>query len=117
MWDEKWSHVFRFRQTSNDAQREIFDNITKKMSLEAKQHLNEDISLEELMDALDKTSLLKSPGTDGLPSEFYIYYSKEKVDSNNTIMKFFHKVICEAYDSRVLPRSMRQIQIRFLFGV
>ena len=123
-WDKAWSHVFRRRETDNEAKNKIFNNLQKKLSDQQHIIINQQLTIEELVKAINESPLLKSPGTDGIPLEFYVKIatnerlfnsnnSQEMIDSN--IIKFMHKTFLQCYDNRILTPSMRQIQIRFLF--
>lgn len=48
------------------------------------QNLNTDITNDEIFEAMSTLKLKKTPGTDGLPAEFYLTYAQ---DSSSTIVK------------------------------
>ena len=70
------------------------------------------------MKAINESPLLKSPGTDGIPLEFYVRMAKLKGGddmASSNIIKFMHTTFLQCYDNRILTPTMRQIQIRFIF--
>ena len=65
------------------------------------------------MTAMDKMKLGKSPGSDGLPLEFYLHFGTQVHEC--PLIEFLHMVLLESYQQQLLPQSMRRIQLRLLF--
>ena len=65
-----------------------------------------------ILKAIKKTAFGKSPGKDGIPTYFY---EKFAMNNDKMLLKFFKKVIDESHEKEILPRSMREIQIRLLY--
>lgn len=62
------------------------------------------ISLQEINNAIDELSIGKSPGPDGLGTEFYKFFKED-------IAVILYRVITEAYESKRTPPSFRNSHI------
>ena len=58
-------------------QEKILKNVESKITEEDKQNLDEEITAEEVVRAINKMPQGKSPGLDGFPVEFYKKYWKK----------------------------------------
>jgi hypothetical protein len=116
--DNFWRSIFEKRIPPNEqddiynAQQELADDITKKLTQDQSTELDFLIDDDLTKDAINKTKLGKSPGTDGIPLDFYYYFQDY---DDGIIIKFITEVFNESHNKGTLPKSMRQIQIRLLF--
>ena len=107
-----WSQVFKERITNEDAIKKILSYIDKTLTDAESEKIGSPITIEELKEAIQLAKLHKSPGLDGLPSDFYYFFRNEQ---DELIIKFMHKVFIQSQINGILPKSMRKIQIRMLF--
>lgn len=75
-----------------------------KLTEEQKQGLNGPITKQEVLEALQTLQSGKSPGPDGLSSEFY-------KDLNSELMGTFLEMLNESFDKSSLPRSLTEANI------
>ena len=107
-----WSQVFKERITNEDSIKKIISYIDKTLTNEQSDTLGSPITIEEVKKAIESAKLNKSPGIDGLPSDFYYLFRN---DQKGLIVQFMHKVFIQSHQNGILPKSMRRIQIRMLF--
>ena len=60
--------------TDAQAQQRLLDSIHRRLPTEVGSVLDGELDLEECYEALSKMPTQKSPGTDGLPAEFYVLF-------------------------------------------
>ena len=104
-----WSQVFKERITNEEAIKKILSYIDKTLTDSESEKIGSPITIEELKEAIQLAKLHKSPGLDGLPSDFYYFFRNEQ---DELIIKFMHKVFIQSQINGILPKSMRKIQIR-----
>ena len=76
---EFYKHLFTSDQKNDNHQEKAYflDNLDKKLSEESKNDLDSDIQLSEVLSSIKKMPNGKSPGSDGLPVEFYKIFWNE----------------------------------------
>ncbi len=74
------------------------------MAEDAKLDLENNLSIEELVDAVQSMNSGKAPGPDGLPVEIYKTFSKR-------LMPYLLEMYTESYETGILPPSLRSALI------
>uniref|UniRef100_A0A8C7XZI9 Reverse transcriptase domain-containing protein n=1 Tax=Oryzias sinensis TaxID=183150 RepID=A0A8C7XZI9_9TELE len=89
----------KFSQGSTDA---FIDSLTVKTITESeKEQCESMITLEEVQKAIEQLKSNKSPGTDGLTSEFYKCFAED-------LSPFLHQMFLESIDKELLPTTLTQ---------
>ena len=112
-FDTYWGSVFAERKVDDNDRDEILNTLQRALRPQQADTLAKHLTRDEIGVATGKMKLGKSPGGDGLPLEFYLHFGYQIHDS--PLIDFLHMVLLEAYDQRLLPQSMRQIQLRLIF--
>jgi hypothetical protein len=95
-------------QIENDKIDEFLEHVNKKIDEDDKNMCDSDITSDEIIEALTAMSKNKSPGSDGLTTEFYCTF----YDSLRNILP---KIFNAAYDEGVLSRSMKSGVISLIY--
>jgi hypothetical protein len=90
------------------AQEEVLISIDRKLSEEEKLTLEAFLSEEECLAALHAMPALRTPGSDGLPKEFYVCFWE-------TLKSDFVFMVNSCLDKGELPLSLRRAVITLLF--
>ncbi len=61
----------------------FYCNITRKAGEEDKKDCERELTTEEIIQAINQLRVRKSPGVDGIGSEFYFYSQKENIQGDN----------------------------------
>ncbi len=90
-------------QYDDNATRQFFGHLSqvKSINQEQRTHCDKQITLEEVRSAIQQLKLNKSPGTDGLTSEFYITFFDK-------LAPFLHGVFTESIHNQTLPPTLYQ---------
>ncbi len=79
----------------------LFDELEfPQLAEDAKLDLENNLSIEELVDAVQSMNSGKAPGPDGLPVEIYKTFSKR-------LMPYLLEMYTESYETGILPPSLR----------
>ena len=89
-------------------QDKLVNQIDKKLSDESRDSLEAELTLKELETALKKSSKNKTPGSDGIPVEFYQKYQK-------ILLPHLLKVAIKSQELKLMPESQREAIITLLF--
>ena len=95
------SFIYSSRAHANDFQEDFFPPTSERLNEESQLHCEGLVSSKECLDALNYMSPGKSPGTDGLPCEFYITFWKDIGDTLTAALNF-------SYNTGNLPTSQRR---------
>ena len=96
-----YSKLYTRENIHSAKEEEILNLITNKINEIERQNCDEEISIEELTNALKGMNRNKSPGIDGITVEFYIkFWDKLK--------HLLHKVIISIQEEQQLSRSMKK---------
>ena len=90
------------------AQEEVLFSIDRKLSEEEKLTLESFLSEEECLAALHAMPALRTPGSDGLPKEFYVCFGE-------TLKSDFVLMVNSCLDKGELPLSLRRAVVTLLF--
>jgi hypothetical protein len=92
------------------AQEEVLLSIDRKLSEEEKSTLDSFLSEKECLAALHAMPALRTPGSDGLPKEFYVCFWE-------TLKSEFVLMVNSCLDRGELPLSLRRAVITLLFNL
>ncbi len=97
-----YSSLYESRFNKNDTS-DFLDSLinTKSISEDEKELCDNSICIEEVLQAIKELKLNKSPGVDGLTSEFYKSFSKE-------LAPFLLKLFSQSIDLENLPPTLTQ---------
>ena len=123
---EHWLEgVLSANPTDDDARAHVINCIHRRCTPEQRDALGGDsvapgddnlVTRDNINDAIEQMRLGRSPGSDGLPIEFYEMLQWDNATTEDTtLVDWLHAVYHHAFASGQLPRSMRDIQIRLLF--
>ena len=96
--------LYTFELTDVKLQETLLNTINRHLPEEVKAGLEGPLTLNECYQAMFNMEPGKSPGSDGLPVEFYLLFWK-------TIGEDLAEVLNHSYEVRTLPLSMRQAMI------
>ena len=105
---EFYSQLYCNGQTSEKEQEIFLNCIDKKLNVDDKEILDERISEHELLLALKKMKNNKTPGPDGIITEFYKIYWKE-------LSQDLHEVFKSNFERNKLSQSQYLAAIRLIF--
>ena len=94
--------------TDAQAQQKLLDNIHRRLPTEVDSALDGELDLEECYEALSKMPKQKSPGTDGLPAEFYVLFW-------DTLGRDLVEVLNFGNSQNLLAKSMRSAILTLAF--
>ena len=103
-----YSTLYSKQQTNTQCQNQLLLNLSRKLNAQQSEDLDKPFSKEELFEALTKLKPGKSPGTDGLPMEFYLFFWP-------SIKEDFWEVVLSSYDNALLSKSMRTAILTLIF--
>ncbi len=95
-----YSELYRSGEVDLHAQSKFVDNLNLKLSEEEKNSCESEMSKEEVLNALKSFKNNKSPGSDGIPKEFYIHFWE-------ILGEAFTDLLNACHDIGELPESMR----------
>lgn len=110
-----WKNIFNKRVTDIETQDVLLSHIDKQLPQQQSNALSVPITTAEIITSANKMKLNKSPGSDGIPVDFYAMMIDSSNDPEPLIMKFMRDTFQESYENKLLPTSMRQILIRLIF--
>ncbi|CAC5397723.1 unnamed protein product [Mytilus coruscus] len=87
---------------------DFLQHVDKKVNDDDKEICDSDITFNEIAEALSSMSKNKSPGSDGLTTEFYCTFY-------DSLREILYKVFNAVYDEGILSRSMRSGVISLIF--
>ncbi|CAG2235175.1 unnamed protein product [Mytilus edulis] len=87
---------------------DFLQHVDKKVDDDDKEICDSDITFNEIAEALSSMSKNKSPGSDGLTTEFYCTFY-------DSLREILYKVFNAVYDEGILSRSMRSGVISLIF--
>ena len=105
---EFYKELYSKGETSDQAQQKFLSNISKTLSVDSKEHLDKDITFEELGYSVQNMKQNKSPGPDGITSEFYQTFWP-------LIGPIFHKIINKAFVEDEMTFTQYQALITLLY--
>lgn len=79
----------------------------KKLNEKQKKTLNQAITMAEISQAIKKQKKNKSPGPDGLPSEFYLAFEDE-------VCLIYKMVLADISEKKVIPESWNSALISLI---
>ena len=103
-----YSKLYSKQSTNTQCQNQLLLNLTRKLNSEQSQDLEKPYSKEELFRALLRMKRGKSPGIDGLPMEFYLFFWSDIQDD-------FLEVVSSSYDNSILSKIMRTAILTLVF--
>ena len=107
-WVSFYSTLFSARPTNIDVQNRLLDNLTSALP-PSQVHLCEGhLTTDEVHEALLGMTKRKSPGTDGLPAEFYLTFW-------DVLGPDLVELLNASFDSGLLPLSQRDALISLVF--
>ena len=95
-----YTKLYTEEPTDAQAQQKLLDSIHRRLPTEVGSALDGELDLEECYEALPKTPTQKSPGTDGLPAEFYVLFW-------DTLGRDIVEVLNFGNSQNLLAKSMR----------
>ena len=107
-WVDFYSDLFSAEPVDISAQNSLLNHLSSKLPSEASRSCDGLLTVDEVFRALEGMALEKSPGSDGLPAEFY--------------RAFWHilgadlvEVLNDSFSSGTLPSSLRGALISLIF--
>ncbi len=103
---EFYSGLFNAEQCDDESVADICQDLPK-LQPKQRETLDSDISLQELTDAVKQLSSGRSPGIDGITTDFYHYFW-------NVLGQDFYEVVKECFENGFLPSSCRRAVLSLL---
>lgn len=104
-----YERLYSSEDTSVDAQETLLTEIRTQVPEEAKTRLDSDLTLVEITSAIRSMAYRSSPGSDGIPYEFYKHFSKEVTP---LLLEVFNAITAT---EGVLPKSHRHSLTTLLY--
>ncbi len=103
-----YENLFSSEPLNASDQKDLLSSISRKLSDQQRNSLDESISKDELFTALSSMTRCKSTGCDGLPMEFYLTFW-------NVIGQDFTDLVNYLFEFGIFPNSMRLAIISLIF--
>lgn len=107
-WSDYYSSLFSAESVDLQVQEGLFENLTARLPADAASSCEGPLSVQEVRSALEGMARGKSPGSDGLPMEFYLTFW-------DIIGPDLTTVLNDSFDGGLLPLSQRTALISLIF--